>query len=286
MMAMNADQQRVKKYFFVLIALGFMVSNLFYQLAYASSTDRPVDVDFFATVNGAPLTNGLLEINLKNALNQGQKSTPELTANVKQELINRELLTQEAVKKNLDKAIDFRDQFTQLKQTLLIQALVEDHFAKEPMTDSVLHAEYDRQKQVLGDSSNTYQYRISQIVVANESDAADLIRRLQKGELFGKLAQEYSSDTATKNQGGQLGWVLAPQLVGPVARAVTNLNKGAISASPIQTSSGWVVLRLDDKRSFKFPSFEEAKPQLRQALVQQFLAEQVKQLRESAKIVE
>jgi peptidyl-prolyl cis-trans isomerase C len=250
--------------------------------------DKPTksnDVDFFATVNGTPLTNGLLDLNIKSSLAQGQKDSPELKNALKDELINPELITQEAMRQGLDKEIDFRDQIAQLKQTLMIQAFLENYFQKNPITDVKLREEYDRQRKLIGDGASSNQFRISQIIVSNETDALDLTRRIQKGELFGKLAQEYSIDQASKANGGQLGWVLPGQVVPPVANVMVNLNKGAVANAPIQTQGGWVILKVDDKRPFKLPTFDEAKPQLRQAVIQQYLTETVKKLRESAKIV-
>jgi peptidyl-prolyl cis-trans isomerase C len=253
------------------------------------AADKPIktnDVDFFATVNGAPLTNGLLDLNVKAALAQGQKDSPELKNALKDELINRELLTQESIRQGLDKDIDFRDQIAQLKQTLMIQTLLETYFQKNPISDVKLREEYDRQRKLIGEGASATQYRLSQILVSTETDAIDLIRRIQKGELFGKLAQEYSIDQASKANGGQLGWVLPGQVVAPVSNVMVNLNKGAVANAPIQTQGGWVILKVDDKRAFKFPTFDEARPQLRQAVVQQYLTETVKNLRETAKIVQ
>jgi len=244
------------------------------------------NVDFFATVNGTPLTTGLLSLNVKAALAQGQKDSPELQKALKEELINRELLTQEAIKQGLDKDIDFRDQIAQLKQTLMIQAFLENHFQKNPISDARLREEFDRQKKLIGEGASASQYRLSQIIVSNETDAMDLIRRIQKGELFGKLAQEFSIDQASKVNGGQIGWVLPGQVVPQVANVIVNMNKGAVTNAPIQTQGGWVIVKVDDKRPFKLPTFDEAKPQLRQAIVQQYLAETVKKLRESAKIIQ
>lgn len=252
----------------------------------SSSKQGSNNVDFFATVNGTPLTAGLLNLNVKAALAQGQKDSPELQKALKEELINRELLTQEAIKQGLDKDIDFRDQITQLKQTLMIQAFLENHFQKNPISDARLREEFDRQKKLIGEGASASQYRLSQIIVSNETDAMDLIRRIQKGELFGKLAQEYSIDQASKVNGGQIGWVLPGQVVPQVANVIVNMNKGAVTNAPIQTQGGWVVVKVDDKRPFKLPTFDEAKPQLRQAIVQQYLAETVKKLRESAKIIQ
>ena len=273
----------MKKHLIYTIFAAFLS---FSQASFAA--DKPTkanDVDFFATVNGSPLTNGLLDLNVKAALGQGQKDSPELKNALKDELINRELLTQESIRQGLDKDIDFRDQIAQLKQTLMIQAFLENHFQKNPITDAKLREEYDRQRKLIGEGASATQYRLSQIIVSTETDAIDLTRRIQKGELFGKLAQEYSIDQSSKVNGGQIGWVLPGQVVPPVANVIVNLNKGAITNAPIQTQGGWVIVKVDDKRPFKFPTFDEAKPQLRQAIVQQYLAETVKKLRESAKIV-
>ncbi len=252
----------------------------------SGSKEGANNVDFFATVNGTPLTNGLLILNIKAAMAQGQKDSPELQKALKEELINRELLTQEAIKQGLDKDIDFRDQIAQLKQTLMIQAFLENHFQKNPISDTRLREEFDRQKKLIGEGASASQYRLSQIIVSNETDAMDLIRRIQKGELFGKLAQEYSVDQASKANGGQIGWVLPGQVVPQVANVIVNMNKGAVTNAPIQTQGGWVIVKVDDKRPFKLPTFDEAKPQLRQAIVQQYLAETIKKLRDSAKIVQ
>lgn len=270
-----------------LAALVFLVTT---QLSVAAETvaSKPDsnNVDFFATVNGTPLTNGLLILNIRAAMAQGQKDSPDLQRALKEELINRELLTQEAIKQGLDKDIDFRDQIVQLKQTVMIQAFLENHFQKNPISDATLREEFDRQKKLIGEGAASSQYRLSQIIVSNETDAMDLIRRIQKGELFGKLAQEYSIDQASKGSGGQIGWVLPGQIVPQVANVIVNMNKGAVTNTPIQTQGGWVIVKVDDKRPFKLPTFDEAKPQLRQAIVQQYLTESVKKLRASAKIVQ
>ena len=276
--------QSLSKHFSFFILWGLLS---FFALSNAlAQTGKANEVDFFATVNGTPLTNGLLDINVKAALAQGQKDSPELRAALKDELINRELLTQESIRQGLDKDIDFRDQIAQLKQTLMIQALLENYFQKNPISDAKLREEYDRQRKLIGEGAAANQYRLSQIIVSTETDALDLIRRIQKGELFGKLAQEYSIDQASKANGGQIGWVLPSQVVPTVANVIVNLNKGAVVNAPIQTQGGWVIVKVDDKRPFKLPSFDEAKPQLRQAIVQQYVAETVKKLRDSAKIIQ
>jgi len=262
------------------------VSHLSAQTKPDGKSEGKSDYEFVATVNGSPITQSLLNLNIRALTSQGQKDSPELRQAIKEDLINKELIAQEATKLGLEKEIDFSDQITQLKQNLLLQAFLENHFKKDPITDAKMREEYDRQRKLMGEGSNGTQYRLSQILVSNETDALDLIRRIQKGELFGKLAQEYSMDAGSKAQGGSLGWVMSGQVIPPVAAAIPNLAKGAITQTPIQTQAGWVILKLDDKRAFKIPSFDESKPQLRQAIVQQYIAEAVKGLRANARIVQ
>lgn len=261
-----------------------LVMSLISPLAQAQKTSE--DYEFIASVNGAPISRGLLELNLKGAISQGQKDSPELRQTMKDELINRELIAQAAIKEGLEKNIDLPDQITQLKQTLLLQAYLENHFKKEPITDAKLREEYDRQRKLMGDGSSATQYKVSQIILSSESGALGVIARLQKGESFSKLAKETSIDNASKEQGGSVGWILPQQILRPIADVMVNLNKGGISNSPIQVQGGWVIIKLEDKRTMKLPTFEEAKNQLRQALVQQYLAESIKRLRETAKIVQ
>ena len=276
-----------------LIALGLLTipglisfSNVQAQPKTDPKVEAKSDFEFVATVNGVAITQGLFNLNIRALTNQGQKDTPELRQGIKEDLINKELIAQEATRLGLANEIDFPDQVAQLKQNLLLQVFLENHFKKEPITDARMREEYDRQRKLMGDGNNSTQYRLSQILVSNETDALDLIRRIQKGELFGKLAQEYSADAASKAQGGSLGWVMPAQVIPVVASAIPTMAKGSITTTPIQTPAGWVILKLDDKRAFKIPSFEEAKPQIRQAIVQQYIAEAVKNLRANARIVQ
>jgi peptidyl-prolyl cis-trans isomerase C len=274
---------------FIIAIIGLGTSPMALAQADAkapSNAGAKPDFEFVASVNGAPITQGLLNLTIRTLVNQGQADSPELRQAVKNDLINKELVAQEATRLGLANSIDFPDQIAQLRQNLLLQVFLENHFKKSPITDAQLREEYDRQRKLMGDTSSAFQYRVSQIVVSTETDAMDLIRRLQKGDLFGRLAQEFSLDTLSKAQGGSLGWMMAGQVIPAVASVLPTLAKGAITPKPIQTPAGWVILKLDDKRAFKIPTFEESRPQLQQALVQQYLGQAIQGLRSNAKIVQ
>ncbi|WP_161485623.1 peptidylprolyl isomerase [Polynucleobacter sp. MWH-Tro8-2-5-gr] len=247
----------------------------------------PDNFEFVATVNGFAISKGLFELNLQAAIAQGQKDTPQLRDAIKNELINRQLIAQEVVKQGLEQGIDLQDQITQLRQNLYLQAFIEDYLKKNPITNERLREEYDKQKQYLGNGSDSAtQYKISQIVLKSESESIAVISRLQSGDSFAKVAKEVSLDAATKSQGGVLGWVSPQQLAPPIADVVGTLGKGAYSKVPIKISDAWVIMRVDDTRSAKIPNFEASKNQLKQAIIQQYLTETLKRLRESSRIVQ
>ena len=266
---------------------------LFCSPAFAQSKQESVpndkkdaSIEFVVTVNGAPITQGLLDLNIKAAISQGQKDTPQLRQAIKEELINKALIAQEASRQGLDKEIDFRDQYTQLRQSLLLQAFIDEHFKTSPITEAKLLEEYERQKQAMGGGNTAAQYQLSQIVLSTESEAIAVIGRLQNGESFAKVAKAVTLDSATKAQDGLVGWVMPSQVVTPIADIMVNLPKGTFSITPIKLQGAYVVIRVDDIRSTKIASFKDSKNQIRQALIQKYLNESIKKLRESAKIVQ
>lgn len=263
-----------------------LTSFLFFMSCIAFAADPAKNFEFIATVNGAPITKGLFELNLRTAIAQGQKDTPQLRDSIKNELINRQLIAQEVVKQGLDKDVDLQDQITQLRQNIYLQIFVEDYLKKSPITETQMREEYERQKQMMGGGDTAPQYKISQIVLSSESQAIAVIGRLKSGDAFTKVAKEVSMDTATKAQGGLLGWVSPQQLASPIADAIGPLAKGAFSTRPVSIGGSWVIVRLDDVRSTKIPSFEASQNQLKQAIIQQHISDVIKRLRDSSKIVQ
>ena len=243
-------------------------------------------IEFIATVNGAPITRGLLDLNIRAAVNQGQKDTPQLRQAITEELINRFLIAQEATRQGLDKEIDFRDQYMQLRQNLLLQAFIDEHLKQFPITEAKLRDEYDKQKQALGGTNAVSQYKLSQIILKSEAEAIAVISRLQSGESFAKVAKEVSREDIAKSQGGLVGWVMLSQVAIPVADVMANLPKNGFSTSPIKLQGAYVVIKVDDIRTTSMPTFKDSKNQLQQILIQKYVNDSIKKLRETAKIIQ
>jgi peptidyl-prolyl cis-trans isomerase C len=87
-----------------------------------------------------------------------------------------------------------------------------------------------------------------------------------------------------KNGDGTMDWVLPNQLVPEISNVMVNLTKGGFTAAPIQTSTGWHIIKLDDKQAYKIPSFEDSKQGMRNMLTQKRQAEYIESLKKTAKI--
>lgn len=105
-------------------------------------------------------------------------------------------------------------------------------------------------EQVLTDVPTTEtQVRARHILVADEQTAKDLIARLQAGEDFAELAAQYSTDTASAAQGGDLGWFGKNQMVAEFEAAAFALEKsGDITLEPVQSSFGFHIIQLVAKQ--------------------------------------
>jgi peptidyl-prolyl cis-trans isomerase C len=238
-------------------------------------------VEGAATVNGVTIPTALIERSVSLNVQQGKKDTPELRQLIKEEFINREILAQQAAKLGLDKTPDGVAAFAELKRNFMVDLFLADYDKRHPITDAALKAEYERQISVIGEQA--YEYRVSHIVTKTESDARNLMARIKKGESFAKVAKEGSIDQSAK-EGGALGWLLPNQIVPAIANVIVNLTEGGMTATPIETPGGWQVVRLEEKRQFKAPKFEDVTPQLRAGLLQQQRLEAIKKLREAAKV--
>jgi peptidyl-prolyl cis-trans isomerase C len=146
----------------------------------------------------------------------------------------------------------------------------------------MLKTEYELQVKALGEGVTLQQYKLAQILVKDEASAKAVMARLKK-ESFDKVAKEVSIDES-KVRGGDLGWVLPSQILPALANVMVNLNKGSVAVAPIQTSNGWHILKVDDKRAFKVPSFDESKDRVRMGLMQKMRNDYITQLRNDAKI--
>ncbi len=234
-----------------------------------------------ATVNGKPVKQSVVDYIQKEASARGQKIDDNAKALILNRLIANEVVFQEAQKAGLDKQSDYVIRSEIQSRELLIQTYFQDYLKKNPVDDATLKSEYEKFKAQWGDK----EYRTSHIVLKTEQEAKDVIEQLGKKADFAKLAREKSID-ASKEKGGDLGWLPPGRMGRVLSDAVTKLSKGAYTSVPVQTQFGWHVIRLDDVRDAPPPTFDTVKDELRSVLQKQQIDKLVNDLRAKAKIVE
>lgn len=243
--------------------------------AHAADAPKPL-----ATVNGVKLGTELLDVLVSNALAQGATDSVDLRNRLRNELIAREVLAQEARKQGLDKEPAIKAQMALQQNAFLSEVLVAKQSEKIKPSDEKLRAEYKRQADLLVDAE---EYQISHIVTHTEADAKAVIKAAKEGAAFDKLAAEKSIHPSAKG-GGNLGWLLMSQINPSLSNVVANVAVGGITALPIQTQEGWQVLRLDAKRKYKIPTFDESKQQVINAVMANERTEYVQKLVKAAKV--
>lgn len=233
-----------------------------------------------AIVNGVSIPQARVDMRVQAAMQQGQPDSPELRKAIRDDIVNLEVISQTATKNGLDKQPEVAQQLELARQSVLAGAFVQDYTKSHPIADDVLKQEYEALKARVGNK----EYKISHILVDSEDEAKKVVAELKKkGAKFAKIAKAESKDPGSKNNGGDLGWAVPSNFVQPFAQAVLKLNKGEVSA-PVQTQFGWHVIKLEDTRELKVPTFEEIKPNLEKRKQQEAIQKAIEELRSKAKI--
>jgi len=236
--------------------------------------------DPLAKVNGVTIPQSRADILLKEMAAQGRPDTPEMRDAIKQELINREIVAQEAVKRGLHKRPEVATQIDLQRQAVLVNAYLQDYLKSNPVSDDAVKKEYERVKE----SAGGREFKVRHILVESEDEAKQIIAQIRKGGSFDKIAAEKSKDQGSKGRGGDLDWATPARYVPAFGQAITKLKKGQMTDAPVQTQFGWHIIRVDDERPSKFPSLEEAKPQIEQQMRQQTVNKAFTDLRAKAKV--
>jgi peptidyl-prolyl cis-trans isomerase C len=232
-----------------------------------------------AKVNGVAIPQEHFDLLIKNLVAQGRPDSPEMRDAIKQQMINRELMVQEAARRGLNKNPETAARLSFSRQDVLSNAYVQDVVRANPVTEDAVKKEYERIK-----AQSAKEYKTRHILLEKEDEAKDIIAQLKKGASFEKLAAEKSIDPGSKVNGGDLDWSMPSRFVKPFGDAMAKLKKGQMTDTPVHTNFGWHIIRVDDERAAKLPGFDEAKAQLQQALQNQAVEKAIADLRAKAKI--
>jgi peptidyl-prolyl cis-trans isomerase C len=232
-----------------------------------------------ATVNGYDITASEVQLAADDILPQ----LGEVPANLRfpfvvEYLIERHLLAQAAVNEGITDSEEYKRRlaFYQAK------ALRDAYFAAElkpSVTDETVRQSYDTQAAKVEAEERV---RARHILVASEDEARDIAGRLANGEAFEELAAQYSLDGSSE-QGGDLGFFTAEEMVDPFSEAAFALEVGEVS-EPVQTEFGWHLIKLEDRRTGGAQPFEDVQGAIRLVLLRQSVQDKLVELRQTAEI--
>ena len=142
------------------------------------------------------------------------------------------------------------------------------------VTEKDIKAEYEKAAK---DAKDKEEVRARHILVADEAKAKELKKKIDGGADFEKLATENSNDPGSKKQGGDLGFFAEGAMVKEFSDAAFKLKPGQVS-DPVQTKFGWHIIKAEERRKLKMPSFADSKEKIKTHLTEERLNEYVNKL--------
>ncbi|ESY98019.1 peptidylprolyl isomerase [Mesorhizobium sp. LNHC209A00] len=248
----------------------------------AAPAAAPVDPNtVIATVNGQPLTEADLVLAEGELSQQFAQLPPEQRrAAALSAAIEIRVMAAKAVTDGLDKDPDFQRRMAFLQQRALHGEMVEKGVV-DKVTDAEVRARYDQE---IANTPPVNEVHARHILVKTKEEAEAIIKQLDSGGDFQKLANEHTSDPSGKSNGGDLGWFGPGQMVPEFDKAASALEVGKYTKEPVQTQFGWHVIKLEDKRAKQPPAFDDVKDQAKQAVIRDKYFALVKSLRGGAKV--
>lgn len=237
--------------------------------------------EVLATINGVKIMKS--ELYDKMLLNGGKDTLKGL--------IQKELVNQEATKQNI--TIDQAEIDEQLNPYIesmgskeaVIEALSSYGMTMDDLTDDItmglkLNKLLEKQititdeqiKQTFEQYQESFntpeQIRTSVILVATEEEANDIIKQLKEGADFAELAKSKSLDTLTSGNGGDTDFFGRGEKEEAIEYTAFNLKKDEIS-EPVQTSEGYNIIKLTDRKEAHIATLEESTEEIREGLISQ-----------------
>ena len=211
--------------------------------AWAGCTPPPSEERVVAFVNGKPITQTEFDHEWAD-LPEATKARYEKEGGRQvflKELVDHELLLQEARKLGLDQSDAIRDRVRRYKEKLLKDELLKDRMKT---TVELTKDELDRYyEEHAGELLTSLKVRVAQMLLPNFPAAKDLETQVNRGGDFGKFAQRYSIDYKTKAKGGDLGPYRKGLVLPEVDEVLKTLKPGMVSA-PIKTEAGYYLVQV------------------------------------------
>ena len=201
-----------------------------------------------------------------------QYKSPQARVQYLQSWLAEEVLYRQALADGLGEEAGVKRLLNDVTRGLLSQQLMNNQIAsKVNITETDLQSFYAANK---GDYLEAAKAGISHILVAEQGQAADVIKRVGAGEGFEKVAKELSLDEGTKDSGGVIE---AAVVKGEYAAAIGDANglseaifaaeAGAVLDEAFETAKGWEVVKVREKSAERQKGFDEVRQEVMMELM-------------------
>ncbi len=194
-------------------------------------------------------------------------------------LIDMKILAQAARKANMQETEAYKVRLNYLEDRALRRAYFTDNIGPKITQEAV----NDYYENLLAEFEPEQEWRARHILVATLEDAEKVLAEINNGKAFEIAALEYSSDSNSARNGGDLGYFRSKDMVLPFEEAVAALKVGEMS-EPVKSDFGYHIIKLEDKRMSSFPLLEQIQGQLQQQMLVEMFNDEIKLLKEKADI--
>ena len=209
-----------------------------------------------------------------------EQPLPSLYPNIVNELINQHLIAQQAYKENLDKNKKVLSEINKRKEQIMAKYWLNSYLSQK-LDKKNLKNFYNN---YLKSFKSSKEYNASHILVKEEKEALNIIKKLNNKSLFSDLAKEFSVGPSGKT-GGKLGWFSSGQMVKEFEKATFILNKGQITKEPVKTKFGFHIITLNDVRISQPKNFTEIEPEIINMIKKKSLVNLEKEIKKNQKII-
>ena len=237
-----------------------------------------------ATVNGKTITDDDFQAITSN-LPQHQKELankdPNTRKKIIQDLVDQELVIQEAENEKIDNSKAFKDAMVVIRKQALVNAVVEKKLAPK-VTPQAVKDFFEKRKT----NYSTDQVHALHILLPTAKEAEAVMAEVKKpGVDFQKVAETRSKDPTAKNTRGDVGFFSRNMFDQSFTEAAFTAHVGDI-VGPVKTAFGYHVIKVVDRKVGKIPDFVEVEQTVRADFQRELLKGYVVDLRKKAKIKE
>ncbi len=196
------------------------------------------------------------------------------------QLINTEVVLQAAAAAKIEADPAVQRHLQAARERVLVESYLKKT-GDAKLTDADLKKPYAQFKK---DNPSVETVKTRQIMVKDEKTAQAVIEKLNDGADFTDLAKEYNIKAQDKANAGAMNYVAKNEAPPAYTEAAFALKKGEYTKTPVKTSFGWSVIKLEDRRERPTPKFDDVKETLRGPELQRVMQKELASLREKAKV--